>query len=84
MTRLLDTIREMVVAMARLEKSLAATETPTANFELKHVPPPTQFPHILIAPLAEGVYEIPTPGIHVRMPLPKQAISGHAKIAKPR
>lgn len=58
------------------------------NSELKHVPPPppppTEFPHILIAPLASGVYEILTPGMHVGMSLPKQAVSGLEETAKPR
>lgn len=39
MTRLLDTVSEMVVAMARLEKRQVEAETPAATLEPEYVLP---------------------------------------------
>lgn len=72
MSQLLDTVREMVVAVARLEKGQAEAKTLAKASEPEHVPPPpllpAQFPHVPTTPSGVGIL---TPGIPVRVLLPK-------------
>lgn len=88
MSRLLDTIRVMAVAMARLENRQVEAETPTKASHLKHVPPlpppPIQFPHIPIASPIVGLYEIQAPGMPVGVLLPIQFDSQQMKMVRQR
>lgn len=62
---MLDIIREMVMAVDKLEKRLEKVETPkkTSKPELVLPPllPPTQLPHIPSALLIVGMYEMLAP-----------------------
>lgn len=79
MTRLLDMIKDMVVAVARLEKKPAEAQSPTATSELEHVlpqpPPQVQFPHIPTSQPEIRVYV----GMQLGEALPKQMGSGQTK-----
>lgn len=65
MSQLVDIVREMVMAMVRLEKRSMEVDTPTEISKLDRVlplpPPPTQFAHVPNAPPAVGLYVMPTP-----------------------
>ena len=88
--RVLDTVREVVVAMARLEKRPAEAETPAETSEPLHVPPPPrpppppQFPPILTPTPAVSGHEVPPSSMPVMVPAPRQESSGQADAARPR
>lgn len=71
----MDTVWEMVVAVARLEKRPIRVETPAKASGIEQVlpplPPPTPYPHIPPLRKAEWSYEIPKPRMLVGVPLPK-------------
>lgn len=85
MNRLLEIIREMAVVLARLEKRLVEAESPIETFEPKRIPPlpppppplPSvrPFPHVSTASPTMGLYNMPTLGMPVRVPLPRQTSS---------
>lgn len=58
---MLDIIREMVVAVDKLEKRLEKVETPKKTSKPELVLPPTQLPHIPSALLIVGMYEMMAP-----------------------
>ena len=75
----MDTVREMDVAVARMEKRPAEAETPAAASEPEQMPPPPPppvwFPPFPIAPPAVGMYDFPASGMPVGAPLPRPAVS---------
>lgn len=75
MTRILETVREMVVVVARMEKRPVEAETPAVTSEPGYVLPlpllSAQFPHIPTAQPTLGGYEMPTPLMPVGVPLPR-------------
>lgn len=77
MSRLLDIVREMVVAVSRLQKRPTEVEISVGTSEPKHVPPSplplTQFPHIRSALLAVGMYKMQSPWMLVGVTLPGQS-----------
>ena len=84
MSRLMDTVREMAIAVARMEKRPAEAETPTVASELEQMPPPpVRFPPVPVAPPAVGMYDFPTSGMPVGVPLPRPAVR-EEDTARPR
>lgn len=81
---MLDTIREMAVAVTRLEKRPTELETSAAASEPDQPPPslPMQFPYIPSASLTVGGYEIPAPGMPMGVPLPEQTSNGQTEAVK--
>lgn len=77
MNRLLDTIREMVMTVARLEKRPLEAEILAKATEPERtppLPPPiAQFPQVPIAPSTLGLYEILALRMPVGVPLFLQA-----------
>lgn len=69
MSKLLDTIKEMVVAMSRMEKKPVEAKNPSEASELGHVPPlpplQVQFSHIPNAPHEVGMCDILALGMPV-------------------
>lgn len=66
MTRLLNTVKEMAIVVAKMEKRPVEVETPIATFEPVHVlsQPPMleQFLHIPTSPLVVGYTRCPHQG----------------------
>ena len=84
MARLMDTVREMAVVVARMEKRLTEAETPIAASEPEQIPPPpVRFPPVPVAPPIVGMYDFPTSGMPVGVPLPRKAVS-EEDTARPR
>ena len=79
--RVLDSVREVVVAMARLEKRPVETEAPAATSE-PHLPPPApQYPSVPTPAPVTSHYELPA------MPVPphiRQTESDQAETTHPR
>ena len=76
---MMDIVRKMVVAMARMNKRPAKAETPVATSELEQIPPPPAppvwFSTVPVASAAVGIYDFPTSGMPVGVPLPRPAVS---------
>lgn len=92
MTQLLNMVREMVMAVARLEKRLVEAKIATEAFELEHalppppppLCPPKEFSHIPTTSPVIRVYEMRAARMPVGMPLPKLTGNGKIETARPR
>lgn len=93
MSSMLDTIREMAVAMTRLEKRLVEGETPVETLELEPIavppsPPPVvpafHIPHVPVSPPALGQYIMPTPWMPMFASMQGSTTSDKTEIARPR
>ena len=80
---MLDSVREVAVAMAHMEKRPVEVETPAETFE-PHLPPPApQYPSIPTAPPVTSHYELPAMHMPVLPPF-RQAESDQAETTRPR
>ena len=79
MARMMDTVWEMAVAMARMEKRPAEAETPATASEPEQMPPPSpppmRFQPVPVAPPAITMYDFPALGMPVGVSLPRPAVS---------
>ena len=81
--RVLDSVREVAVAMARLEKRPVEAEAPTATSE-PHLPPPApQYPSVPTEPPVTCRYELPAMPMPVPLPT-RQAESDQVETTRPR
>ena len=75
----MDIVREMAIAVARMEKRPAEAETPVAASEPEQIPPPppppVRFLTVPVAPPIVGMYDFPTSGMPVGVSLPRPAVS---------
>ena len=76
--RVLDSVREVAVAMARLEKRPVEVETPAATSE-PHLPPPVpQYPSVPTVPPVTSHYEL------LAMPMPVRHHLGRKRVTRLR
>lgn len=79
----MDTVRDMVVAIARLEKRMTEVENPAVIYQPEKVPSPpplrVEFLHVLAGLLVLGLDDMPPPGMPVGVPFSRPAGSEQAK-----
>lgn len=73
----MDSVCNMTVIKARLEKKLVEVETFVETSQLERVPPSpplrAEFPLVSPAPPAVGLYDMPAPGMPTGISLRRQA-----------
>lgn len=89
LSQLLDTVQDIAVVMAKLEKRPTKTEILIETFEpegaLLPLPPiVAQFLDVPTAPLVGGLYEMPAPKMPMGVPLPRQSNIEQAEAIRPR